>query len=68
MFSEPRFYMEQSKNFFAENVRDAFGESIVDQLYNPVLNEMGRLQMAYDQAEGQKIRIQMKLGELRMIL
>lgn len=55
------------KRIFEENVKDKFGESILNNLFREVEIRIDNIQNAYNLSENQSEQIRMKLLELRSI-
>ncbi len=55
------------KRIFEENVKDKFGESILNNLFREVEIRIDNMQNAYNLSENQSEQIRMKLLELRSI-
>lgn len=55
------------KRIFEENVKDKFGESILNNLFREVEIRIDNMQNAYNLLENQSEQIRMKLLELRSI-
>ena len=68
MFNEVMGQLVVSESTFSEKVNDRFGNSIVNELYEPVKSDLGKLQMAWDEAETKRMEIEGLLMELRTIL
>ena len=68
MFSEARGQLENSKSQFKEKINDSFGNSIGREVYEPIEEELQKLDFAWDEAEVIKIEIMSLLMELRTIL
>ena len=68
MFNEVMGQLIASETTFSEKVNDKFGNSIVNELYDAVKNDVGKLQMAWDEAETKRMEIEGLVMELRTIL
>ena len=68
MFNEVMGQLIASETRFSEKVNDKFGNSIVNELYDAVKNDVGKLQMAWDEAETKRMEIEGLVMELRTIL
>lgn len=68
MFSEVEFSISRSNDNFGNSVKDSFGHSIVNEVYEPIGQDINDLQRGYDEAELKKREIQMLTFELRTIL
>lgn len=68
MFSEPKGKLNNSKSVFSEKIDDTFGNSIVQEAYEPFDREIQQLSFAWDESEMRKAEITALLIELRMIL
>lgn len=60
--------LRQCCNLFDDKVQDSFGRAIKDTVFDPVENELGRLESAYNEAELKKHEINAITLELRTIL
>lgn len=56
------------KRIFEENVKDKFGESILNDLFREVEIRVDNMQDAYNLSENQSEQIRTKLLELRSII
>ena len=68
MFNETINCLQQARSNFEEKVQDNFGKSISNDVFEPVENELGRLEGAYSEAEVKKSEINAITLELRTIL
>ena len=68
MFSEVRGCLGNSKSNFSEKINDSFSNSIVSGVYEPIENDMQKLEFAWDESEVRKMEIVALLMELRTIL
>lgn len=68
MFNEVQGMINNSKLNFSEKVDDAFGDSIVQEVYEPIEKDLQNLLFAWDESEMRRIEINALLMELRTIL
>lgn len=68
MFDDTIGSLERSKENFVEKVQDSFGNSINEQVYEPVISEVHNLEHEYNMAEMKMREIDTITLELRMIL
>lgn len=68
MFSEISGALSSSHQSFEESIKDSFGNSIINDVYVPLENELNNIMLAWEEAEIKKAEIQALLMELRMIL
>jgi len=67
MFQVEEGKWRQVQGEFAENVRDAIGASINEELFQEGKQTLAALQRQYQKSEADKNRINAKLAELRSI-
>jgi hypothetical protein len=68
MFEEPRNNLAHTKSEFDNVVKDSFGKSIDDNVFEPVEKELGCLENEYSVAEIKRNEIRMITMELRTIV
>ena len=68
MFSEAEGELRWQKESFSEKVRDSFGQSIINHIYEPFGREVNLLAMAAEEAELKRTEIMALTMELRTIL
>ena len=68
MFDDAKFSLRRSKEDFAENVQDDFGERILQDMFEPLEKEASHLQETDREAEQEIRSIKMLLRELRAIV
>ena len=68
MFEDIINSLRQSRSSFEDKVQDSFGRSINEKVFDPVDNELGRLEGAYNEAELKMKEIQAITLQLRTIL
>ena len=68
MFDDARFSLRRSKEAFADNVQDDFGESILQDMFEPLEREVSHLQQTDREADQEIRSIKMLLRELRAIV
>lgn len=68
MFDEVIGRLNVSESTFSEKVNDRFGNSILNELYDPFKNNLRKLHMAWNEAEVKRAEIEGLLMELRTIL
>lgn len=57
-----------TKEMFGEQVRDAFGRSIDHDVFQPILDELGKLECTYKDVKDREGEIQILTEKLRMLL
>lgn len=68
MFDDARFSLRRSKEAFADNVQDDFGESILQDMFEPLEREDSHLQQTDREADQEIRSVKMLLRELRAIV
>jgi len=68
MFNDIISGLSQTEDTFRGQVRDAFGRSIDEDVFLPVIEEFQKLERAHAEAELREKEIQALTLELRMIL
>lgn len=68
MFDDVIGMLDSSKNIFEANIKDSFGNSILETVYEPSLLEERTLNGAYNEAILKMREIDMITMELRMII
>lgn len=68
MFDEILSGLLRTEETFTEQVRDAFGQSVDEKVFRPVLEELRKLEHTREEAELREKEIQTLTLELRMIL
>lgn len=68
MFDDARFSLRRSKEAFADNVQDDFGESILQDMFEPLEREASHLQQTDREADQEIRSVKMLLRELRAIV
>ena len=68
MFDDARFSLRRSKEAFADNVQDDFGESILQYMFEPLEREASHLQQTDREADQEIRSVKMLLRELRAIV
>lgn len=68
MFNEIISGLSQTEEAFIGQVRDAFGSSIDEEVFQPAIDELQRLERTRGEAERMEKEIQALTIELRMIL
>lgn len=68
MFEDTNGRLKQSRSTFNSKVRDSFGRSIDDNVFEPTDTELGRLESAYVEAEMKMAEIKAITFELRTIV
>jgi len=68
MFSEVRGALNSSKLTFLEKVNDSFGNSIINDVYEPFEKDLQNLSLAWDEAEAKNAEIMALLIQLRIII
>lgn len=68
MFDDAKFSLRRSKEDFADNVQDDFGESILQDMFEPLEREVSHLQQTDREADQEIRSIKMLLQELRAIV
>lgn len=68
MFNDIISGLSHREETFIEQVRDAFGRSIDEEVFQPAIDELQRLECTRSEAELRKKEIQALTMELRMIL
>jgi hypothetical protein len=68
MFSEVHGQLNSSKSTFSEKVNDSFGNSIINDVYDPFEMDLQKFDFAWNEAEVKKMEIVALLMELRTIL
>ena len=68
MFEDTIGRLRQSQSTFRSQVRDSFGREIDDKVFEPIDAELGRLKMAYTEAEMKMAEMKVITVELRMII
>ena len=68
MFEDTINNVLHTKNNFSDNVRDAFGSSIVDDILSPLESEEQSLHNEYEAAELKMAQIKATTMELRLIV
>ena len=68
MFDDAKFSLRRSKEDFADNVQDDFGESILQDMFEPLEREVSHLQQTDREADQEICSIKMLLQELRAIV
>lgn len=67
MFREVNGFISHSKFHFQSNVQDQFGQSIINDIYDPILNEVSALEQMEEESERQISDINKLLEEARSI-
>jgi hypothetical protein len=68
MFSEVSYQLNSSKFNFTDNVNDSFGNSIINDVYEPFESCLQKLDIVWNEAVVKEIEINSLLIELRTIL
>ena len=68
MFDDAKFSLRRSKEDFAENVQDGFGERSLEGMFEPLEKEASHLQETDREADQEIRSIKMLLRELRAIV
>ncbi len=68
MFEESGNKLQIIKNNFSENIRDNFGKSIENEVFNAISQQITSLEQIYQKAQIQIQEIKIKTQELRSIL
>lgn len=68
MFHDIISGLSQTEEVFNSQVRDVFGRSIDENVFQPALEELQRLERTHDEAEFREREIHALTLELRMIL
>ena len=68
MFHEIISGLSRTEETFNGQVRDAFGRSVDEEVFQPAIAELQQLERTYDEAELREKEIQALTLELRMIL
>lgn len=68
MFEETISHVTRTKDSFSGSVRDSFGNSIVEDILEPIEREERMLHNEYSLAEAKMAQIRVMTAELRLIL
>lgn len=67
MFDDAYRMADQSADSFSNSVRDAFGDSIVMDILDPILNEINALRVFNESFQQQSFNIDQTLTEARVL-
>jgi len=68
MFKDISHKLNNYASSFQNEIRDAFGESIKQNLFEVLDKDLNNLQLTYDEAKIRKYEISAIMAELRLIL
>ena len=68
MIEEVRTALANARANFESNVQDTFGQSVLQEVYQPFEAELAALQQSFEEAESEQQTIKNLLGTLRAII
>lgn len=67
-FEEAETILQNSRQMFEANVQDSFGQSVLDEVYEPFGRDLRELSAAAEEAGREQQAVKTLLMELRMII
>ena len=68
MIEEVRVSLSNARTSFESNVQDTFGQSVSQEVYQPLEEELAALSKAFEEAESEQQTIKNLLGTLRAMI
>ncbi len=68
IFKDINHTLKNELNVFQENIQDSFGNSIIKEVYQPMIGDINTLETTEDNIEKKLMEIESNLQEIRSIV
>ncbi len=68
MFADVNNKLKSELNIFQETIKDSFGNSIVQEIYEPMINDINMLEQIEDSIKAKLMEIDSNLFEIRSMV
>lgn len=68
IFKDINHNLKNELNIFQENIQDSFGNSIIKEVYHPMISDINTLETTEENIEIKLMEIESNLQEIRLIV